>query len=344
MKENKRMKKGNLSRVKEVLLKSRNIVITTHVNPDGDGISSELALYLFLRKLGKQVMIINKDPIPEMFAFLPAVDEIRVSEQILIHPDLVIVTDCGGLERTGLKIPENYDPMVIVIDHHLTNDQNGEINLLDQEASATGELIYHLIKAMETDCPAKMDYPIALCLYTSIFTDTGSFRYSNTTSEALEVASKLLSYGINSWTVAEQVYESRPYATLRLLGRFLQTLGISRKGRFAWGSIVKEDFQITGTREEHTEGLVNYPRSIRGVEVSVFFREMDTDLVKISMRSKGEVNVAAIAEKFGGGGHHNAAGCIMKGSLREVRKKVLRIVSESLQDDVPEEDSVEVCG
>ncbi len=338
------MKKGNLNRVKEVLLKSRSILITTHVNPDGDGISSELALYLFLKKIGKEVVVTNRDPVPEMFAFLPGVDEIHVSEQPPGNPDLIIVTDCGGLERTGLKIPEPCNPKVIVIDHHLTNDQNGEINLLDHEASATGELVYHLIKEMEKDCPAKMDYPIALCLYTAIFTDTGSFRYSNTTPEALAIASKLVSYGINSWTVAEQVYESKPYATLKLTGRFLQTLGISPKGRFAWGSIVKEDFQKTGTREEHTDGLVNYPRSIRGVEVAVFFREMDSEQVKISMRSKGEVNVAAIAEKLGGGGHHNAAGCIMKGSLKEVRKKVLRMVAESLQDEVPEEDSVEVCG
>ena len=338
------MKKGNLSRVKEALLKSRNILITTHVNPDGDGISSEAALCLYLKKLGKHVVVINKDPLPEMFAFLPGVDEIHVSGQPTFDPDLIIVTDCGGLERTGLKIPGEFTPKVIVIDHHLTHDQNGEINLLDHEASATGELVYQLIKEMEKDSPAKMDYPIALCLYTSIFTDTGSFRYSNTTPKALEIASKLVAYGINSWTVAEQVYESKPYALLKLTGRFLRTLEISRKGRFAWGSIVKEDFKKTGTREEHTEGLVNYPRSIKGVEVAVFFREMYSEQIKISMRSKGEVNVAAIAEKFEGGGHHNAAGCIMKGSLKDVMKKVLRMVAESLQDEVPEEEGVEVHG
>ncbi len=338
------MKKNNLPRIKEVLLQSNRIMITTHVNPDGDGLSSELALYLFLKKLGKEVVVTNRDPGPEIFAFLPAMDEIQVSEQPPFEPDLIVVADCGGLDRTGLKIPDGHNPRVVVIDHHLTNDHTGEINLRDSEASATGELIYYLIREMEKDGVAKMDYPIALCLYTAIFTDTGSFRYSNTSSKALDIASKLVAYGINSWDVAEHVYESRSFNVLKLTGLFLKTMGVSRQGKFAWGSVLKEYYQKTGTREEHTDGFVNYPRSIKGVEVAIFFREVNGDSIKISMRSKGKINVAALAEKFNGGGHHNAAGCVIKGTLKEVQGRVLHIVAGSLMDEVPEEYGVELVG
>lgn len=338
------MKNNNLSRVKELLEQSHRIVITTHVNPDGDGISSELALYLFLKKLGKNVVVTNRDPIPEMFAFLPEVDKIHVAEQLPIDSDLIVVLDCGGLDRTGLKIEGDPKPKVVVIDHHLTNDQAGEVNLLDSGASATGELVYYLIREMEEENGARMDYPIALCLYTSIFTDTGSFRYSNSSPEALSVASHLLTYGVNSWDVAEHVYESRSYATLKLMAYFLKTLGLSQEGRFSWGSIRREYLEKTGTREEHTDGFVNYARSIKGVEVAILFREMDSNTVKISMRSKGKVNVAAMAEKFGGGGHFNAAGCVMHGSLKEAQNRMLQVVSQSLKDKVPEEYGTEVIG
>lgn len=329
------MKNNNISRAISILAQSRKIMITTHVNPDGDGVSSELALYLFLKKCGKEVAVVNRDPIPEIFAFLPAADKIHVGEQLPMEPDLIIVLDCGGLDRTGLKLEGGGPYKVVVIDHHLTNDHTGEINLLDPEASAAGELVYYLIQEMEKEGQAEMDHAIALCLYTSIFTDTGSFRYSNTSPQAMAVASRLLSYGVNSWNVAEHVYESKSYATLKLMGFFLNTLGISRKGRFAWGTIRREYMRQTGAREEHTDGFVNYPRSIKGVDVAILFRETDGGTIKISMRSKGKVNVAAIAEQFGGGGHHNAAGCIMNGTLKDVQSRLLQVVSESLRDEVP---------
>ena len=292
------MKNNNLGRVKEILKQSQRVVITTHINPDGDGISSELALYLFLKKMDKEVMIVNRDPIPEIFEFLPASDEIHVAETLPMNPDLIIVTDCGGLDRAGLNPEVGHNTQVVVIDHHLTNDHTGGVNLLDPKASATGELVYYLIKDMEEEGHGQLDYPIALCLYTSIFTDTGSFRYSNTSPEALAIASTLVSYGVNSWTVAEHVYESRSYGTLKLMGLFLKTLAVSQKGLFAWGTILKKAMQITGTRDEHTDGFVNYPRSIKNVEVGILFREMNGESIKVSMRSKGKINVAALAGKI----------------------------------------------
>jgi phosphoesterase RecJ-like protein len=325
--------KEKLKRIEEALARSRRIVITTHVSPDGDGLSAELALNRFLQKAGREVAVVNRDPAPEIYAFLPGADEILISDRLPAGTDLVFVTDCGGLDRTGLEVNGDTSPTVVVIDHHLTNDHSGEINFLDVNASATGELVYFLLREMENHGEGKIDYPIALCLYTSIFTDTGSFRYSNTTPQALSIASELLAYGVNSWMVAEHVYESKSFPVLQLTGRFLSTLRISRKGRFAWGHIRQADLRETGTRDEHTDGFVNFPRSIRGVEVAVLFREINTDSVKISMRSKGKVNVAAIAEKFGGGGHHNAAGCVLSGSLEEVKRRVLGIVGESLEDE-----------
>ncbi|NOY53845.1 MAG: bifunctional oligoribonuclease/PAP phosphatase NrnA, partial [Deltaproteobacteria bacterium] len=187
---------------------------------------------------------------------------------------------------------------------------------------------------MEEQGTVTLDFSMALCLYTSIFTDTGSFRYSNTTPQAMAFASELLAYGVDSWMVAEQVYESKSFPVLKLTGTFLESLGVSRRGRFAWGIIRQADLKATGTREEHTDGFVNYPRSIRGVEVAILFREVSGTSVKISMRSKGKVNVAAVAEKFGGGGHHNAAGCVLEGTLPEVTRRVLEIVGDSLDDEV----------
>ncbi len=338
------MKHNNLNRVKEVIDQSHKIVITTHVNPDGDGISSELALYLYLKKLGKKAAVVNRDPVPDIFSFLPAADEIHVSEKIPFEPDLLIITDCGEMERTGLQWDGSHMSKVAVIDHHLTNNHTGELNLLDSEASATGELVYDLIREMEKDGPVQMDLPIATCLYTSIFADTGSFRYSNSTPKAFSIASHLVSFGVNPWHVAEQVYESRSFSSLKLLGLFLKTLGVSEKGRFAWGTIRKEYLLKTGTRDEHTDGFVNYPRSIKGVEVAILFRENNENKVKVSMRSKGKVNVAAIAEQFGGGGHHNAAGCVMNGTLEEAQGRVLQIIADSLQDEVPDEYGTEVVG
>lgn len=327
------MKKGNLERVRKILAESHRIVITTHVNPDGDGLSSELALARFLEKSGKEVRIVNRDPAPEIFAFLPGSDRIRVLENLPSDADLVVVLDCGGLDRSGLKVDAAAALPVVVIDHHLTNDHDGEVNLLDAKASATGELVYLLLREMEGEGEVSIDFPVALCLYTSIFTDTGSFRYSNTTPKAMTIASELLAYGVDSWMVAEQVYESKSYPVLKLTGTFLQTLSVSRQGRFAWGTIRLTDLEQTGTREEHTDGFVNYPRSIRGVEVAILFREVPGSSVKISMRSKGKVNVAAVAEEFGGGGHHNAAGCVLEGNLPEVTRRVLKIVGDSLDDE-----------
>jgi len=329
------MKKNNLDRVKRLLLRSERIVLTTHVHPDGDGISAELALHRFLSAMGKTVRVVNRHPVPELFAFLPGVDKIEVGVELPPGVDLVVVLDCGGLERTGLAPAGEERPSVVVIDHHLTDDHEGDVRLLDADASATGELVYYVLRELEEVGETRIDHPTALCLYTSIFTDTGSFRYSNTTPEALAVASHLVSYGIDTWAVAEQVYESRSYGTLQLLARFLTTVGVSVRGRFAWGTIRQSFYQATGTREEHTDGFVNYARSIRGVEVALLFREEGEETVKVSMRSKGKVNVAALAETFGGGGHHNAAGCVLKGTLTEVRGNVLAAVAQALGDEVP---------
>ncbi len=330
------MKRSNLEAVREALLAGRRLMLTTHVNPDGDGISAELALYHFLKKLGKVVQVVNRDPIPDIYAFLPGAADVVVTDRPVFDPDVIVVTDCGGLDRAGYKPQDFGNPKIVVIDHHLTNDHDGDLHLVDPKASATGELVYYLLREMEQAGAGEIDYPIALCLYTAIFTDTGSFRYSNTSPQALRVASELVAYGINSWDVAEAVYESKAYPVLRLAGNFLRTLDVSVRGRFAWGAIRKSDYLETGAREEHTDGFVNYPRSIKGVEVAIFFRETNGESIKVSMRSKGKINVAAIAEKFGGGGHHNAAGCTLDGSLEPVQRRVLGIVADSLDDAVSE--------
>ena len=197
----------------------------------------------------------------------------------------------------------------INIDHHLHCERFGAINLIDSGAAATGALIHRIIKA----AGHTVDYDVALCIYTAVITDTGSFRYSNANPEAFAIAGEMVACGVNTWFVAERLYESQPRKRLELLALALATLTMSPRGDVACITVTLEMYRKTGTDAELTDGFVNYPRSIRGVEVAVFFREIQPDLYKVGFRSKGKVDVSALSAEFGGGGHHNAAGCVVTG-------------------------------
>ena len=220
----------------------------------------------------------------------------------------------------------NRKGLVINLDHHLACEDFGTFNLIDHTAAATGVLVYRIARALDF----RFDFETALCLYVSIITDTGSFRYSNANREAFTIAGEMIECGVNAWDVAEQLYENQPRKRLELLARCLPTLEVIKDGLAASVTVTLDMYAATGADAELTDGFVNYPRSIRGVEVAIFFRQLEERRFKVGFRSKGKVNVAVFSAAMGGGGHHNAAGCTVEGTLDEVKARVYALVDEVL--------------
>ena len=300
-------------------------VVASHAHPDGDAIASTLAMANFLQELGKQAVAFNVDGVPEELRFLPGADKVVSDPSKLGRYDAGFVLDSGQLDRAGSFLSE-YCLQLVNIDHHPHSQLFGSINYLDDEACATGALIHRVILA--AGHPVSSD--VAVCLYTAILSDTGSFRYSNANPEAFAIASAMVEIGVSPWYVAGNLYESHPIERVKLLSRVLDTLTVSSCGRFGAVSATSEMFLATGAGPEHTDGLINYPRSIRGVEVALFFRQVEDDLFKVSFRSKGHVDVGSLARELGGGGHHNAAGATVSGSMEQVRQIVFDRLNELL--------------
>jgi phosphoesterase RecJ-like protein len=326
-----------LTELKKLIEENKNFLIVSHINPEGDAIGSSIALALGLKKKGKSVYILNKDPVPDSLKFLPFSK--LVSQKIPSREfDVIFIVDCATLERTGLK--ELKAKTTVVIDHHLSKNsklpglaprsgagetQNSKLEWIEPKASAVGELVYKLLNFLHVP----IDKKIATNLYTSICTDTGGFRFFNTNSETLKIASELVKAGAEPSKITKEVYENLSFNRLRLLAQSLST--IEKKDKIAWITVTQNMFKDTKTSIQDTENLVNYPRMIKDIEVAVLFREDGKNSYKISFRSKGKVNVAKIARTFGGGGHANAAGCTLNGSLSEVKDKVLKVVRNAVK-------------
>ncbi|BDV43175.1 phosphoesterase [Geotalea uraniireducens] len=303
-----------------------SFLVTTHENPDGDAVGSSLALAGYLKALGKDVTIHFCDAVPDLYTFLPLASEV-VQQLPERDYDVCFVLDVGEFRRAGAQINQcRRVGKFINIDHHLTIDNFGSINYIDPAAAASGVLVYRIIKA--SDWP--IDLPIALSIYTAIITDTGSFRYSNANPEAFAIAGEMIEVGVNAWDISEKLYESQPQERLMLLALALSTLTTSSCGKFASLAVTLEMYARTGATAELTDGFVNYPRSISGVEVAVFFREISAGFFKVGFRSKGKVDVSSIAAAFGGGGHHNAAGCNLKGSLDDVKTQIFSHLEKAI--------------
>lgn len=307
------------------LRRCTSVLISVHKNPDGDALGSQLALMLALQGLGKSVTAHNLDPVPEIYRFLPRVDRIMSGNRVGGAYDALVVMDCdpGRTELFNGVYPAR---TLINIDHHVTNQREWPLTWLDPDASATGEMTHTLIKRMHLP----IDRDIALCLYTAILTDTGSFRYSNTSPESMRISAELLESGADPWLVTENVYESYAFSRLRLLGCTLAGMEQSEDGKIAWVVITEEHFRKTGTSADDTENFINFVRSVKGVEVAVLFRQTAAAQHKVSLRSKGRADVSAVARTLGGGGHKNAAGCVLDGTIEEVKAKVIGEVRKSL--------------
>jgi phosphoesterase RecJ-like protein len=315
-----------IQQIIEVIHANSSFLLTTHEGPDGDAIGSTLALSSFLRKIGKEVTVHYQDPVPDLYTFLPG------SESVLRHIpdkqfDVAFVLDIGERKRAGEEFC-NFSRVTtkVNLDHHLSCDNFGDFNLIDSQAAATGILVYRIANAFGY----RFDRETALCIYVAIITDTGSFRYSNANREAFTVAGEMIECGINAWDVAEKLYENQPQRRLELLAKCLPTLEVFKDGQAASVTVTCDMYAACGADAEFTDGFVNYPRSVRGVEVAIFFRQLEDKKFKVGFRSKGKVNVAAFSRALGGGGHHNAAGCTVDGTLDEVKTTVYKIVEESL--------------
>jgi len=301
-----------------------SILFLAHVYPDGDVLGSLLGLGLALAESGHPVTLAGPDPVPFPLHFLPGAALVQQWREARAMFELVLLADCPDPGRTNglLEGARGAATRVVNIDHHPDNKRYGDVNWVDPRASASGEMVYDLITALGLPLTPE----VATNLFTAIHTDTGSFRYSNTTPQALRVAADLVARGAAPASVAARLYERRPAEHLRLLGRLLQQVEVSADGRVAWLALpagsVPEAFP-------EAEDLVTYPRSIAGVEVAFLLREVDAG-VKVSLRAKGEISVGRVAARFGGGGHTNAAGCVIPGSLDEAKRAVLRAVSEAM--------------
>jgi len=311
----------------DTVRRNSTFLITSHLNPEADAIGSELALALALQKIGKEVEIWNRDPVPEIYRFLPHSERIRYGGKIDRRYDVLFLLDCGDFERTGLIEPDNPPGNeVFVIDHHLADTPPRNNGWINPDASSTGEMIYKLINSLRIE----IDQDIAVNLYTAIMTDTGSFRYSSTTPDAFRISATLVEKGVNPSKINEEVYENLPFRRLRLFGYALRNVERNKDGRVVWMTVNQRMFRLTGTGAEDTEEFVNHLRSVKGVEVAILFRQTGSKAFKVSFRSKGKIDVAKISEALGGGGHRNASGCELKGSLSEIKEKVIGLVEEAI--------------
>jgi phosphoesterase RecJ-like protein len=306
------------------------VLMLGHVHPDGDVLGTLLGLGLGLEASGGRVTFAGPHAVPDVLAFLPGADRWQVWQRPARTFETIVLTDCPNDERTegllaGARAPES---AVLNIDHHPDNRRYGTVNWIDPTAAATGEMVFDVLRALGLAITPAM----ATNLFTAIHTDTGSFRYSNTTPRTFRIAGELTALGAEPALVSDRLYQRRPKDALATLGRVLSRVDVSGDGRVAWLTVPRD---LASEAFISAEDLVTYPRSIAGVKVALLLREEGGGVVKASLRGKGEVPVNRIAHRFGGGGHENAAGCTLRGSLEEATAVLLAAVGEALDGEAP---------
>ncbi|HEY8361348.1 MAG TPA: bifunctional oligoribonuclease/PAP phosphatase NrnA [Tissierellaceae bacterium] len=306
------------------ILNSKNIYIASHVQPDGDNIGSLLALGMALLKLEKDVYILKSDIIPSDFSFLPNIELIKDYDGA-DDIDLFIAIDSSDEERLG----KNRDllsksKLTINIDHHISNTRFGDINIVDENASSTGELIFEFIKFMNIS----IDEKIATCLYTAISTDTGSFMYSNTSAKAHEIAAELIRFGADTENININIYQNKSLERIKLFIKTMNNLEFYFDNKVALVSITQKMLEDCNASMEDSEGIISFVRGISPVEIAVLLKELSDNEIKISMRSKRYVDVSSICYNFGGGGHIRAAGCTIYDSLEKAKALIINEIKK----------------
>jgi len=304
-----------LQQVIEQIEQRSKFLLTSHARPDGDAIGSALACCQILRSMGKQAQVVLRDGVPRIYQPLPFADEVVRADRINDEYEAAIILECDSIQRTRLEGLENQ--FLISIDHHLSGKPFAHVNWIDPNAVATAEMVYRL--AREAGVPISAD--VATCLYTAVLTDTGAFMFKGTNEHTFGLARELVLAGADPARCARNIYFAHSTAKMRLLGAALSNL--HREGSLAWIWVTREQMERFDAKEEDCEGLVNYALSIQDVQIAVFFRELPDGRYRISLRSKGEQNVASVAEVFGGGGHACASGCSLDGPLTIAVARVL---------------------
>ncbi len=305
----------------EVLKKSnKTFLVCSHVSPEGDALGSELAIADLLRSKGKKVILFSADSIPQEYGFLPGIKSIKQKLQPVDY-DVAILVDCSDISRIG-KVQKILSPnkIIINIDHHISNSKFGDINWVMPYVSCASEMVYELYKALKV----KIGVNSAVCLYTGILTDTGSFKYKTTSWRTHMIVSELLKCGLDVYTIYRNIYESFSKETVRALGKIIGTLSVSRDGKVAWLTMRNNLIRSNPVLAEQTDSIIHFPRIISGVEIALLFKELKlNDEVRINFRSTGRADVNKLARVFGGGGHSMASGATLRGPFFATVKKVI---------------------
>jgi len=313
------MTKSDLKKAWISLLESNSFVLACHVRPDGDALGASLALARALRTLGKDVVVLSQDPVPENYTFLPDSETVATRADRRNY-DVGMLIDSESLERVGNAADAVSGAGIkACIDHHQPIDQFGEIRVVDPQSSSTSEIIAELLFANDI----VIDIETATQLLTGIIFDTGGFRYPNASPRTFDIASDLVERGASNAAIYREVFDNRPIRAMRLLGRALDSLETDTQSRLVWATISKSDFDEIGASDSDTEGIVNTVAAVKGLDVALLFREPEKDSIRVSLRSRGGVDVNRVAKVFGGGGHKAAAGCTVEAPIDEAKARVI---------------------
>ena len=315
---------SDLQRIVDAIRSRQRFVLSSHARPDGDSIGSQLAMAYALREMGKTFDVVNADPAPGPLMQFPGVPEIRVAPAVEGDFEAAIIMECGDLGRTGVSGLERF--FVINIDHHPGNTAYGTLNWFDASAAACGEMVFELVRALGVP----LTPVIATHIYLAILTDTGSFHYSNISPRTFDICRECLEAGVDPLAVARNVYDSNNMGRLKLFGKVLSAMQIDATGRIAIVYLDHEMARAAGGTYEDTEGLINLPLTVKEIQAVVFFKQSEGEEYRVSMRSKGEIDIGAVAKEFGGGGHKNAAGCTVRGGIDALQKLFIEKIEQAI--------------
>jgi phosphoesterase RecJ-like protein len=321
-----------IPRIVDAIRSRRRFVLSSHARPDGDSLGSQLAMVYALQAMGKEALAINADPAPAPLMAFPGVREIRIAASVEGEFDAAIIMECGDLKRTGVSGLERF--FVINIDHHPGNAGYGQINWFDASAAACAEMVYELVRALGLPLTRE----IATHVYLAILTDTGSFHYSGISPRTFEICRECLEAGVDPVLVARNVYDSNNMGRLKLFGAVLGAMQIDATGRIAIVYVDHEMARTAGGTYEDTEGLVNLPLTVKEIEAVIFFKQERGDEYRVSLRSKGNIDIGSIAKEFGGGGHKNAAGLTVTGPIEELQRTLIEKIEHAI--DQPSTDTL----
>lgn len=313
-----------IASIVEAIQSRQRFVVSSHARPDGDAIGSQLALAFALDVLGKQVTLVNRDPVPGPLGAFPGSERIVVADRVDNAFDAALIMECSSLDRTGVAGLDR--SFVINIDHHQGNTAYGALNWFDQSAAACAEMVYDLVLALGV----RLTPVIATHIYVGILTDTGSFHYSAISARTFDICRALVEAGVNPPRVARAVFDSNTLGRLRLFGSVLGAIELELDGRLALMHVDEAMTTTAGGTYEDTEGLINLPLTVKEIRASVFFKDLGPEGCRVSLRSKGSIDVAAVAKQFGGGGHKNASGCLIAGDYSTARATLLAAIEPAV--------------